>query len=73
MPLLAGAIRKSERVAVAMDSKAFGARPDRTYYRRLSVTWVDRAALAGAIALTILILWSMSQAGLLYGYGVVPE
>ena len=30
MPLLAGAIRHAERVALAMDARAFGAHPDRT-------------------------------------------
>ncbi|GAA1954314.1 energy-coupling factor transporter transmembrane component T [Microbacterium deminutum] len=30
MPLLAGAIRHAERVAPAMDARAFGAHPDRT-------------------------------------------
>ena len=72
VPLLAGAIRKSERVAIAMDARAFGALPERTYYRRLDVTWVDWAMLAGTVALTALILFAMQQAGLLMGYGVVP-
>jgi len=73
VPLLASAIRKSERVAIAMDSKAFGAEPKRTYYRRLDITWVDWAMLAGTVVLTALILFAMSQAGLLSGYGIVPE
>ena len=30
VPLLAGAIRHAERVALAMDARAFGAHPDRT-------------------------------------------
>jgi energy-coupling factor transport system permease protein len=30
VPLLAGAIRHAERVALAMDSRAFGAHPTRT-------------------------------------------
>jgi len=72
VPLLAGAIRKSERVAIAMDSRAFGAIPVRTYYRRLDVTWVDWMMLAGTILITALILFAMSQTGLLMGYGVVP-
>jgi energy-coupling factor transport system permease protein len=33
IPLLAGAVRKAERVALAMDARGFGAYPDRTYYR----------------------------------------
>ena len=30
MPLLAGAIRHAERIALAMDARAFGAHPTRT-------------------------------------------
>lgn len=40
VPLLAGAIRHAERVALAMDSRAFGAHPDRT--ERHVVPWRAR-------------------------------
>jgi energy-coupling factor transport system permease protein len=73
VPLLASAIRKSERVAVAMDSKAFGALPTRTYYRDLEVTWRDWAMLVGTILLTVVVLLVLARAGLLVGYGFVPE
>ena len=72
IPLLATAIRKSERVAIAMDARAFGALPRRTYYRRLNVSWVDWAMLGGAILTTALILLALAKVGLLVGYGVVP-
>jgi energy-coupling factor transport system permease protein len=71
VPLLASAIRKSERVAIAMDSKAFGALSKRTYYRQLDVAWADWALLAGTLAVTALILMALARAGLLVGYGVV--
>jgi energy-coupling factor transport system permease protein len=64
IPLLAGAIRKAERVAIAMDSKAFGAAEQRTYYRRLHVAPADWALLAGAVALSALIFLVMRWAGL---------
>jgi len=73
VPLLASAIRKSERVAIAMDSKAFGALPRRTYYRQVRVTWADWAMLAGTILATVAILLVLARADLLIGYGVVPE
>jgi energy-coupling factor transporter transmembrane protein EcfT len=41
IPLLAGAVRKAGRVALAMDARAFGAYDDRTYMRRLVVTGAD--------------------------------
>lgn len=73
VPLLANAIRKSERVAIAMDSKAFGALPRRTYYRKLEVTRADWAMFVGTLAITGLILYILAYAGLLMGYGVVPS
>ena len=36
-PLFASAMRHAERKALAMDARAFGAYPTRTYYRRLSL------------------------------------
>lgn len=73
VPLLASAIRKSERVAIAMDSKAFGALPQRTYYRDVHVRHMDWAFLAGCVLAAVVIVWGMAQLGLLEGYGVVPE
>lgn len=73
VPLLASAIRKSERVAIAMDSKAFGALPQRTYYRDVHVRRMDWAFLAGCVLAAAAIVWGMAQLGLLEGYGVVPE
>ena len=72
VPLLASAIRKAERVAIAMDSKAFGALPERTYYRQLDLTRADWAMLAVSVLVTVLILVIMANAGLLAGFGVVP-
>jgi energy-coupling factor transport system permease protein len=72
VPLLASAIRKAERVAMAMDSKAFGAARSRTYYRRLRVTAVDWAMLAATIVVTVGILLALARAGRLVGFGAVP-
>ena len=62
VPLLAGAIRHAERVALAMDARAFGAYPDRT--ERHEVPWRTRdtvfAALllaASAMLLTVFFPW----------------
>jgi energy-coupling factor transport system permease protein len=73
VPLLAGAIRKAERVATAMDSKAFGALPQRTYYRLQRVVAADWALLAATLLVTATLLALLAQAGLLAGFGVVPE
>ncbi|MFI8633211.1 energy-coupling factor transporter transmembrane component T family protein [Microbacterium sp. NPDC077663] len=59
VPLLAGAIRHAERVALAMDARAFGAHPDRTERHLLPwrtrdtvfvlVFWVASAAILAAL------------------------
>ena len=41
IPLLAISVRRAERVALAMDSRGFGARPDRTYFRSTRLSRAD--------------------------------
>jgi len=48
VPLLAGAIRHAERVALAMDARGFGAVAQRTYYRASVFTWRDLVFAASA-------------------------
>lgn len=43
VPLLAGAIRKAERTAMAMESKGFTGDKNRDFYHRISVSWKDWA------------------------------
>ena len=65
VPLLATAIRQAERTALAMDGRAFGAFPQRTYYRRMRFSAADWFFMLGMFALTILILLSLQALGLL--------
>lgn len=63
VPLLAGAIRHAERVALAMDSRAFGAYPDRTerhlvLFRRRDAVFVVGFWLVAAALLIALSPWS---------------
>ena len=53
IPLLAAAIRKSERTALAMDAKAFGAGPERTYYRHMTLHARDAAFVVAMLAYTL--------------------
>ncbi|MFN8523671.1 MAG: energy-coupling factor transporter transmembrane component T [Chloroflexota bacterium] len=50
IPLLAIAVRRAERVALAMDARAFGALPRRTYYRQTTVGFGDLMFAAVATA-----------------------
>jgi len=54
VPLLAGAIRHAERVALAMDARAFGAHPDRT--ERHLVPWRARDTVF------VVAFWAVSAA-----------
>jgi len=55
LPLLASAIRNSERTALAMDAKAFGAGSERTYYRQMKVRPRDGLFLVAVIAFILVV------------------
>ncbi|MFZ4893576.1 energy-coupling factor transporter transmembrane component T [Plantibacter sp. Mn2098] len=57
VPLLAGAIRHAERVALAMDSRAFGAHPERTERTLIPFRTRDWVFLALFWLVTIGLLW----------------
>jgi energy-coupling factor transport system permease protein len=50
VPLLAGAVRRADRVALAMESRGFGAFPTRTYYRRSTFSSADVVFGVGTLA-----------------------
>lgn len=64
VPLLAGAIRHAERVALAMDARAFGAHPDRTErydvpFRARDTVFVLLFWAVSAVALALLFPWDI--------------
>lgn len=64
VPLLAGAIRHAERVALAMDARAFGAYPDRTEryilpWRRRDTVFVVGFWLTSAAIFVVFIVWPL--------------
>ena len=64
VPLLAGAIRHAERVALAMDARAFGAYPDRTErhivpFRARDVVFIVLFVAASAVILIALFPWGL--------------
>ncbi len=50
--VLVAAIRRATRLALAMDARGFGSRPDRTFARRSTFTRSDLVFLVGTVALT---------------------
>jgi len=65
IPLLASAIRKSDRVAVAMESRAFTGERGRSYYRVLRIDRSDWLLVAGACLTLGTLLLTSWQFGLL--------
>jgi energy-coupling factor transport system permease protein len=63
VPLLAGAIRHAERVALAMDARGFGAIEKRTYFRRSTFGWRDSAFLVVAALVLGALLSGLHAAG----------
>jgi energy-coupling factor transport system permease protein len=63
LPLLAGAVRRAGRIAIAMDARAFGASPRRTYREKMVVNAGDWAFLAIAIAVVALVVGGMYAVG----------
>lgn len=64
VPLLAGAIRHAERVALAMDSRAFGAYPERTErhlvpFRARDAAFIVAFWIASAVLLVALFPWGL--------------
>ena len=50
--VLVAAIRRATRLALAMDARGFGSRPDRTFARRSSFGRLDQVFLLATVALT---------------------
>jgi energy-coupling factor transport system permease protein len=63
IPLLATAIRQAERTALAMDGRAFGAFPQRTYYRQLHFAQSDYWFIGGCWLVSPLTILALSWAG----------
>jgi len=63
VPLLAGGVRKAERVALAMDARGFGAYPTRTFYRPSMFGPADLAFGVGSAAVLGGVLLVFHEAG----------
>jgi energy-coupling factor transport system permease protein len=63
LPLFAGVVRRGGRVALAMDSRAFGALPTRTYRRRLSIGRADLLLLASTVLILAVVIVGLWFAG----------
>lgn len=67
IPLLVSLIRKSIRAAMAMESKAFGAFPERTYLHKVYIRKKDIAIFLALVIVLGAVMWILWRAGLLRG------
>ncbi|OGS42524.1 MAG: hypothetical protein A3K67_07565 [Euryarchaeota archaeon RBG_16_62_10] len=51
VPTIVSALRTADMLSLTLQSRAYGARPDRTYLRELRMRWSDALALAAVVAL----------------------
>jgi energy-coupling factor transport system permease protein len=65
VPLLATAIRQAERTALAMEGRAFGAFPERTYFKRMKFSRIDWFFVLGMIVVSGLLIGILITTGLL--------
>lgn len=73
IPLFGIAMRRAERTALAMDSRAFGAFPRRTYHRHFAFSRNDYLFLAGFWLTCLLIIFLLWWTGLLGPLSYVKE
>lgn len=69
IPLLAGGIRRAERVALAMEARGFHGRRDRTYFRTLRWRTGDSLFVAAVAAAVGGVLWLSARLGWLEAFG----
>ncbi|KAB7707033.1 thiamine permease [Bacillus aerolatus] len=69
IPLLASAIRKAERAAIAMESKGFTGGRSRTYYHQIHIQKQDWLFFGLMIGLFFLCVFVSMQLGTFRGYG----
>ncbi|MGJ9382152.1 energy-coupling factor transporter transmembrane component T family protein [Salipaludibacillus sp. CF4.18] len=69
IPLMANAIRKAERVAIAMESKGFTGSTDRTYYHLMTVGKKDWAFFVSIVGIFFIVIFASYQLGYLNIFG----
>lgn len=70
VPLLAGAIRRADRVAVAMNSRGFDRQEQRTQYRQIPFGRADVVLIAATLLCTVALLLVSAKLGILrLGFG----
>lgn len=67
IPVFASAIRSTNNLSMALESKGFGARKKRTYYLELAMGSLDVIVVAFSVGALILAIWLKIK-----GFGIIP-
>lgn len=68
IPLLVNGVRRAERLAMAMEARGFGARPDRTYYVRTRIEIGDLLFLVLVVGIVAALLIVLAHLGWTTGF-----
>jgi energy-coupling factor transport system permease protein len=66
LPILATAVRRGERAALAMEGRSFGALPKRSYYKEVKVQKLDLIAIITVIAYCTVLIFILHSLGILH-------
>lgn len=66
IPLLAQAIRKAERVAIAMEARGFTGERGRCYFKKISLRWTDGVLAIALFSLVPAVMFMMHHFEVLY-------
>jgi energy-coupling factor transport system permease protein len=64
VPLILGALTRSQQIEVALAAKAFSGSPERTYLRQTALQWLDYALIASCMFAATLAIWLRVSIGL---------
>ena len=63
IPLFIALLRKADQLDIAIESRAFGAPVERTFYREIKITWRDYFMFAFMITMTIITIYQVYLTG----------
>lgn len=66
LPILATAVRRGERAALAMEGRAFGALPKRSYYKEIKLQSLDFIAIITVMAYCAVLIFILKSLGILH-------
>lgn len=64
VPLILGALVRSQQLEVVLQSRAFNGDPDRTYYHEVKMTWIDGVVIGSVMIFSVVAVFLRLRYGL---------